>query len=89
MFVGRGVSCKHKVEWSAFSDVGNQSISLKPATLFSNCPWLNDVVKRCPGGHIHEAPKEDEVFGSAKGYQWGFCRALAHAGRAWATGSTA
>ena len=89
MFVGRGVSCKHKVEWCAFSDVGNQHISLKPAILFSNCPWVSGVVKSYPGERKHEAPKEDRVFESAKGYPWGFCRALAHAGWAWATGSTA
>ena len=82
-FAAREVATFHKVDWCAYDRRSPEPPSLKPTTLWSNAPWLQPVVRRCPGNHRHSASLRGARARASSLYPEGFCRELADAFCRW------
>ena len=87
LFSGRGVACKLKVDWCAFCESNTPEPPLKkPTVLYTNAPWVSQVVKLCPRDHQHAAPLRGKRAKAAEAYPEKFCQVLADACREWTAG---
>ena len=87
VFMSQHVVQRYRVDFCAFHDVENGPLpNQKPTILLSNCPWLENVVKRCPKNHTHGAPLRGQRAKRAGAYPRAFCQQLANACAAWAAG---